>query len=90
MKHELDDNRELIQGDGTPFTDEQRLAHFDFLQNQHVYKRKYPAIEEQLDMIYWDQVNGTTNFKDMIDGIKSAHPKADISDMSQVKDDFGN
>lgn len=90
MAHELDDNRELLQSDGTPFTAEQRLAHFEFLKNQHVYKRQYPPIEEQLDMIYWDQVNGTTNFKDAIDAIKAAHPKADTSDMSQVRDEFGN
>lgn len=90
MTHELDDNRELLQSDGTPFTAEQRLAHFEFLKNQHVYKRQYPDIKDQLDMIYWDQVNGTTNFKETIDAIKAAHPKVDTSDMSQVTDEFGN
>ena len=90
MIHELDDNRELLESDGTPFTTEQRLAHFEFLKNQHVYKRQYPPIEEQLDMIYWDQVNGTTKFKEMIDEIKTNQPKIDTSDMSQVTDEFGN
>jgi hypothetical protein len=90
MIHELDDNRELLESDGTPFTAEQRLAHFEFLKNQHVYKRQYPPIEEQLDMIYWDQVNGTTKFKEMIDEIKTNQPKIDTSDMSQVTDEFGN
>ena len=35
----------------------------------------YPAIEDQLDMIYHDQVNGTTTFKDAIKVVKDAHPK---------------
>ena len=34
----------------------------------------YPLIEEQLDMIYWDQVNGTTVWKDTITKIKADFP----------------
>ena len=36
---------------------------------------KYPNFSDQLDMIYWDQVNGTTTFKDAIGKIKSDNPK---------------
>ena len=35
----------------------------------------YPEIGDQLDMIYHDQVDGTTTFKDAIKAIKDAHPK---------------
>tara|TARA_R100000808_G_C2122591_1_gene133564 strand:+ start:561 stop:866 length:306 start_codon:yes stop_codon:yes gene_type:complete len=35
----------------------------------------YGMIGEQLDMIYWDQVNGTTTFKDHIAKVKSDNPK---------------
>jgi 2-keto-4-pentenoate hydratase len=35
----------------------------------------YPAIGDQLDMIYHDQADGTTTFKDAIKAIKDAHPK---------------
>ena len=35
----------------------------------------YPPIGDQLDMIYHDQVNGTTTFKDAIQTVKDAHPK---------------
>ena len=35
----------------------------------------YPAIGDQMDMIYHDQVDGTTTFKDAIKAIKDAHPK---------------
>jgi hypothetical protein len=35
----------------------------------------YPSIKEQLDMQYWDQVNGTTTWKDAIKTVKDAYPK---------------
>ena len=43
------------------------------------YARKrepvYPALVDQLDMQYWDQVNGTTTWKDAIAKVKSDFPK---------------
>ncbi len=38
-------------------------------------KAAYGSIQDQLDMMYWDQVNGTSTWKDHIDIIKLAHPK---------------
>ena len=35
----------------------------------------YPSIQEQLDMQYWDGVNGTTIWADTIAQIKSENPK---------------
>jgi len=35
----------------------------------------YPSIQEQLDMQYWDLVNGTTTWKDTIEQIKLDNPK---------------
>ena len=35
----------------------------------------YKPITEQLDMIYWDGVNGTTNWADHIAEVKSNNPK---------------
>ena len=35
----------------------------------------YPTIGDQLDMIYHDQVDGTTTFKDAIKAVKDANPK---------------
>jgi hypothetical protein len=37
-------------------------------------KDAYPKLEEQLDMQYWDSVNGTTTWKDKVAEIKAAHP----------------
>ena len=35
----------------------------------------YPSIQEQLDMQYWDSVNGTTKWKDAITKVKTDNPK---------------
>ena len=35
----------------------------------------YSSIAEQLDMMYWDNVNGTTTWKDHIAQVKSDNPK---------------
>ncbi len=37
--------------------------------------KSYPTIQEQLDMQYWDNVNGTTTWKDAIAKVKSDNPK---------------
>ena len=37
--------------------------------------RAYPSIQEQLDMQYWDSVNGTTTWKDAIAAVKTENPK---------------
>ena len=46
--------------------------------NDYVRKRQeaYPGIWDQLDMIYWDQVNGTTTFKEAIAKVKTDYPKS--------------
>ena len=41
---------------------------------QETRKALYPKLEEQLDMQYWDNVNGTTIWKDKIAEIKTANP----------------
>lgn len=35
----------------------------------------YPPLQEQLDMQYWDSVNGTTVWQDTINEIKGRYPK---------------
>ncbi len=37
--------------------------------------RAYPSIQEQLDMQYWDKVNGTTTWEDAVAKVKSDNPK---------------
>lgn len=47
--------------------------------NNNQYQRnreiEYPSIQEQLDLQYHDQVNGTTKWKDKIKSIKDKYPK---------------
>lgn len=40
----------------------------------------YPDISDQLDMIYWDKINGTTNWFDLISDIKAKYPKPEVID----------
>ena len=35
----------------------------------------YPSYQEQMDIQYWDAVNGTTTWKDAIAKVKSDNPK---------------
>ena len=35
----------------------------------------YAPIDEQLDMQYWDSVNGSRTWLDHIEAVKEAHPK---------------
>ena len=35
----------------------------------------YPSFGEQMDMQYWDAVNGTTTWQDAITAVKAKYPK---------------
>jgi len=55
------------------------LANSKFDQQENGYKtarqEAYGSIAEQLDMQYWDSVNGTTNWADHIAQVKADNPK---------------
>lgn len=38
-------------------------------------QRAYKPLAEQLDMMYWDKVHGTTTWQDHIDQVKADNPK---------------
>ena len=42
---------------------------------KNVREPLYPSIQDQLDMQYWDSVNGTTTWKDAIAKVKTDNPK---------------
>ena len=44
-------------------------------ETQYQRDRIYPSIGEQLDMQYWDLLNGTTTWKDAVAKVKSDNPK---------------
>jgi ribosome-interacting GTPase 1 len=37
--------------------------------------KEYPSIQEQMDMQYWDAINGTTTWQDAINAVKTKYPK---------------
>ena len=48
---------------------------YDNKQYQRDRADAYPSIQDQLDMQYWDSVNGTTTWKDAIAKVKSDNAK---------------
>jgi hypothetical protein len=50
-------------------------AEYDAKQYARDRATAYPSIQEQLDMQYWDSVNGTTTWKDAIAAVKTENPK---------------
>jgi len=47
----------------------------DYDAKQYQRDRIYPSMQEQLDMQYWDNVNGTTTWEDAIAKVKADNPK---------------
>jgi hypothetical protein len=57
-------------------TEASRLqAEYDAKQYQRDRAQAYPSIQEQMDMQYWDAINGTTTWLDAINSIKQKYPK---------------
>jgi predicted lipoprotein len=50
-------------------------AEYDAKQYQRDRAKDYPSIQEQMDMQYWDAINGTTTWLDAINSIKQKYPK---------------
>ncbi len=50
-------------------------AHLKATEYMEKRKSEYPPIEDQLDMIFWDKKNGTTEWEDSVQVIKDKYPK---------------
>ncbi len=50
-------------------------AEYDSKQYQRDRATSYPSIQEQLDMQYWDAVNGTKKWQEAIAKVKTDNPK---------------
>ena len=51
------------------------IAEYNSNQYQRDRAKDYPSIQEQLDMQYWDKVNGTSNWQNAINAVKAQYPK---------------
>ena len=52
------------------------ITEYNNKQYQRDRASAYPSIQDQLDMQYWDSVNGTNTWSDAIAAVKSAYPKS--------------
>ena len=73
----FDQNHNLVEVDENLVQEKiaELQAEYDSKQYQRDRITRYPSIQEQLDMQYWDSVNGTTTWKDTIAKVKSDNPK---------------
>ena len=69
--------QELNDADYTQLIQDRAEFLFDEQENGYKLARQmqYKSIADQLDMQYWDSVNGTTTWKDHITQVKSDNPK---------------
>jgi hypothetical protein len=77
-----DANGTAIFSDTKPYTwsevsAEKALLQTEYANNQYQRDRAkaYPSLEEQMDMQYWDKINGTNNWETKIAEIKAQFPK---------------
>ena len=70
--------------DGNPVAITQSLVDEEAARLQTEYDSKaysraraeaYASIADQLDMMYWDSVNGSRTWLDHVEAVKEAHPK---------------
>jgi hypothetical protein len=63
--------------DGNEVTYDNTAVEAEIAKNAYKEQRAsaYKSLTEQLDMQYWDRVNGTDTWKQHIDAVKTAHPK---------------
>jgi len=52
------------------------IAEYNAKQYQRDRAKAYPSIQEQLDMQYWDKVNGTDTWEQAINAVKAQYPKS--------------
>lgn len=69
----------LVKSDHTEAQLEKEADRLEKEWNNQKYIRdrisQYPSIQEQLDMQFFDLVNGTTTWKDAIEKVKKDNPK---------------
>jgi hypothetical protein len=51
------------------------IAEYNSKQYQRDRAKAYPSIQEQLDLQYWDKVNGTNKWQEAINAVKTKYPK---------------
>ena len=70
-------SEDITEPTDAEITAEQERLQAEYDAKQYARDRAvaYASIQDQLDMQYWDQVNGTTTWKDHIAQVKADNPK---------------
>jgi hypothetical protein len=68
--NQIDIDEELVQVEITRLQ-----AEYEAKQYQRQRVSAYPSIQEQLDLLYWDKINGTDNWEQAIAAVKAEYPK---------------
>ena len=79
----IDDEKIIRWGESTAQPTEKAIndkitelqADYDAKQYQRDRAPQYPSIQEQLDMQYWDAVNGTNKWQEAVAKVKADNPK---------------
>ena len=73
----IDENEVEVTIDTTKVDAEEKKLQAEYDAQEYARNRKeeYPSLQEQMDMQYWDEINGTTTWKDAIAKVKSDNPK---------------
>jgi len=72
---EVYSNIKIVKDGAVMPTEAELNAKIAELELQQQRKIAYGSIADQLDMMYWDNVNGTTTWADHIAQVKSDNPK---------------
>lgn len=74
---QVDLTAEEVEATLNTWAENERARQLDEEANGYKVARQnaYASIQDQLDMQYWDNVNGTTTWKDHIAQVKSDNPK---------------
>tara|TARA_R110000744_G_scaffold327852_1_gene433578 strand:- start:329 stop:619 length:291 start_codon:yes stop_codon:yes gene_type:complete len=70
-----DKDGNVVELDESKITTEITRLEAEWDANSYQRDRQYPTWQEQMDMQYWDSVNGTTTWKDAIAKVKTDNPK---------------
>lgn len=80
----IDDTAGCFDTDGNPVAITQSLVDAEVARLQSEYDSKayararaeaYAPIADQLDMMYWDSVNGSRTWLDHVEAVKETYPK---------------
>jgi hypothetical protein len=73
----VDDTAGAFDKDGNEVEIDLELVNAWIDPEAYKYKRsaEYPSIQDQLDMQYWDKINGTNNWEALITELKEKYPK---------------